>query len=225
MTFLLSSITPVIIFLFLVYHRDHINVPIKLLIYCFLGGFLAYFSAFIFELIGMIFINQISNHFLNTFGRSFLNAALPEELAKFSILYLIIWKKNSFDHYYSGIIYAVFVSLGLALIENITYLYQHGLNIAVTRAVLAVPMHGFCAVIMGYYFSKAKFGTPEERRKYLRKSFFIPIIFHGSYDFPLMYLRITDDPLLLFFLIIFFAITVIEFWRLGIKDIKLLTNR
>ena len=225
MTFLISSITPVIIFLYLVYHKDHVKEPLKLLLYCFLGGFLAYTLALLFELIVSIQVNQITDDLFKAICSAFLNAALPEELAKFSILYLIIWKRKNYDHYYSGITYAVFVSMGLALIENLTYVYYNS-DVAFARAVLAVPGHGFNAVIMGYYFSIAKFGAKENARMNLIKSLGMPIVFHGSYDFILLlFSQVTDDGgVAVSFLTVCLSLLVIRLWRVGIRDIKLLEN-
>ena len=64
---------------------------------------------------------------MSSFHQSFFEAAIPEEVAKFVMLYLLVWKSKELNHHYDGIVYSVFVSLGFALIENILYVFQGGL--------------------------------------------------------------------------------------------------
>ncbi len=222
MIFLIASITPVIIFLYLTYNKDNIKEPKILLSKCFFGGFLSVVLALIAEEILTYAGGIFNSPLLKSFYEGFIVAAAPEELSKFIILYWLIWKNINFDQYYDGIIYAVFVSMGFALVENIMYVSHGGLGIAFARAVLAVPGHGFFAVLMGYYLSLAKFSDGAKKRNFILKSIFFPILFHGFYDFTLLYLsKKSNDPLLCIMLIIFFTFIVIRLWRQGIKRIKM----
>ena len=221
MSFLTASITPVIIFLYLIYNKDHIKEPPAILAKCFFGGFLSIIITLILVSSLKFFIPEFSSPFSKSFYDAFLSAGLPEEFSKFLVLYWIVWKSKDFDQYYDGIIYAVFVSLGFALIENILYVLEGGMKVALMRAVLAVPGHGFFAVIMGYYLSLAKFHTGNQKTNLLLKSLFIPVLFHGLYDFTLMYAgNSKDNPLLIIGLMISFTIIVIKLWRVGLNRIK-----
>lgn len=221
MVFLISSVSPVIIFLYLIYNKDHIKEPPALLAKCFFGGFLSILLTLVLN-IPLEGIKPLFNGaFLKTFYDAFLSAALAEEFSKFIILYWIIWKSKEFDHHYDGIIYAVFVSLGFALVENLMYVYKGGLSVAVMRAILAVPGHGLDAVIMGYYFSLAKFHSGKEKTNLLVKSIFVPVLFHGLYDFLLMYGGNSNpSPLLILVLLISFTLLVIQTWRMGLRKIR-----
>jgi len=117
---------------------------------------------------------------------------------------------------------AVFVSLGFALIENILYVFQGGMTVAIARAFTAVPAHGFFAVIMGYYFSLSKFHADDDQRKgFLIKALLFPILVHGTYNFCLMYMSHENaNPLLSLLLMLLFTIVVIGFWIIGIRKIK-----
>ena len=223
MLLLISSITPVAIFLYLIYNKDHVKEPPMLLTKCFFGGILA----IIFTLILVIPISLLEplfpGNFLKSFYDAFLTAALPEEFSKFIILYWIIWKSKEFDHHYDGIIYAVFVSLGFALVENIMYVFgeEGGMQVAIMRAVLAVPGHGFFAVIMGYYFSIARFHEGTEKNRLLMTSLLMAVFFHGVYDFILMYMSANShSPLLIIVLVILFSYFIIRLWRIGLKKIE-----
>jgi RsiW-degrading membrane proteinase PrsW (M82 family) len=95
------------------------------------------------------------------------------------------------------------------------------MSVAIVRAIFSVPGHGLFGVLMGYYFSLAKFHESNKRIEYLIKSVLIAIIFHGGYDFVLMYMSAASDfPIVSVLLLIAFAWIVIKLWRLGISKIN-----
>lgn len=221
MTLLISSIFPVVIFLYMIYQKDHEKEPLSLLFKCLMGGCLSVVLSLAMSVplgtLGGVF----QGNFMSSFHQSFLEAAIPEEIAKFVILYFIVWKSKELNHNYDGIVYSVFVSLGFALIENILYVFEGGLGVAIMRAILAVPGHGLFGVMMGYYFSLARFYEGEKRRALLVKSLVVPILFHGAYDFLLFYMGASSENILLVvFLLILFAGLIILLWRKGFAKIK-----
>ena len=221
MTLLIASITPVLIFLYLIFKKDKNKEPIGLLAKCFFGGFIsiviALIIAFSMTYIGTAFQSPLFKSFYD----AFFVAAIPEEFAKFIILYWIIWKSKFFDEHYDGIIYAVFVSLGFALVENIMYVSE--IRIAFWRAILAVPGHGLFAVAMGYFLSLAKFYKQTNVQKYLVLSLVVPMGLHGTYDFLLMYVSSLTEADAGFAVILLgiFTVFIIFLWRFGIKKIKI----
>jgi RsiW-degrading membrane proteinase PrsW (M82 family) len=222
MSFLIASITPVIIFLYLTYRKDRIKEPAKILAWCFFGGFLSIILTLIIDAPLTPMVDSIANPLIKSFGDSFIVAAIPEEFSKFVVLYWIVWRNKDFDQHYDGILYAIFVSMGFALIENILYVFDGGMGVAMMRAVLSVPGHGFFAVLMGYYFSLAKFSEGRDRQRYLILSLAMPILFHGLYDFTLFYAGAKDtNPFVILLLMVFFTYLVIRLWRLGFQKIRL----
>ena len=221
MTFLIASITPVIIFLYLIYNKDRVKEPAKLLAKCFFGGFLSIIIALIIDGIIQAIFKEPSSALGSSFYNAFLLAGLPEEFSKFIIMYWLVWKSKDFDQHFDGIIYAVFVSMGFALVENIGYVSNYGLVTAVWRGVLSVPGHGFFAVIMGYYFSLARFHKGNEVNKLLLLSLLMPALFHGLYDFTLFYAdNKNGNSSISTILMIAFTIIVIQLWRVGLHRIK-----
>jgi RsiW-degrading membrane proteinase PrsW (M82 family) len=221
MQLLISSIFPVVIFLYMIYQKDHEKEPFILLAKSLFGGCLSILVSLLFSIPLSFIANLFPGALLSSFHQSFLEAALPEELAKFIVLYLIIWKNKEFNDHYDGIVYAVFVSLGFALVENILYVMKGGMTVAISRAVLSVPGHGLFGVLMGFYFSLARFHNQPLRRSFIFKALFFPILFHGLYDFILFYLsKSLNNYLILILLLISFAWLVIKLWRLGVSKIK-----
>ena len=114
---------------------------------------------------------------------AFFVAALPEEGAKLLALWLLLRRNPHFDEHFDCIVYAVFVSLGFATIENIGYVVmssEEWMSTAIMRALLAVPGHYAFAIMMGFYYAIYHFVDPS--RKNAAKIFLVPFVAHGVYD-------------------------------------------
>ncbi len=115
---------------------------------------------------------------------SFWGAAIPEELAKFFMLWLVLRKNPYFDERMDGIVYAVCVALGFAALENVLYLFSHAehfMQVGISRALTAVPGHFCDGVLMGYYYSLAHFATSARARNCVLM-LAAPVLVHGVYD-------------------------------------------
>lgn len=181
------AILPVAGLLIFIYFQDkYQKEPIKSLLKAFFGGWLAVLMD-----IGLVTTIEYSIGLFpilpdTVFYDSFLTAAIPEELCKFLIFMIFIWRDKNFDEYFDGIVYATFIGLGFACIENIEYVFMYGFGAGVSRALFAVPGHFLFGVLMGYFLSLAKF-IPEKRKKYIFLGLLFAIIAHGLYDWLLMF--------------------------------------
>ena len=112
---------------------------------------------------------------------------LAEEGFKFAVLRWRTWNAPEFNCQYDGVVYAVFVSLGFALWENIGYVLMFGLRTALARAVTAVPGHACFGVFMGVWYGIAKryalYGMPERAKRAKWLCVVVPMLLHGCYDF------------------------------------------
>lgn len=115
---------------------------------------------------------------------AFFQAAIPEEVFKFVVLRLAA-RRAAFDEPMDGVVYGVAASLGFATLENIAYVANGGLAVALTRALTAVPSHAFLGAIMGYFVGRAKFER-DRRSTLLGLALVVPILLHGLYDWPLL---------------------------------------
>lgn len=124
---------------------------------------------------------------LFTLFSSFIVVALTEELVKYLCLYIYPYRSRFFNEPMDGIVYAVMIGMGFATLENLMYALQYGLETIILRAFTAVPAHAAFAVIMGYYFGKAKFEENlKVRRKRLLFALLAPLLIHGVYDFLIL---------------------------------------
>lgn len=215
MTILLASLAPVLIILLYIYFRDKYDKePIVLLVKALAVG-----AAIV---IPVIFVERLLIELMPRSGRigeaayqAFVVAGSTEELFKFLALYLMVWKSPSFNEKFDGIVYAVFVSLGFAAIENVIYVLEGGMQTAVIRALTAVPAHAIFGITMGYYLGIAHM-YKELRSKYLFRALLVPIILHGFYDFILM---VEAGWLLMLFIPY-----VIVLYLMAMKKLKLLSD-
>jgi protease PrsW len=211
MNLLLLALAPVIVIALFVYFRDkYEKEPVKLLIFSLLLGAITVVPAILAELfIAKYAINF--EGFAHAGYESFIGAALPEELFKYLAFIILIWRNKNFNEKFDGIVYAVFISLGFAALENVLYVYGKGAGTGLLRAFTAVPGHALFGVAMGFHFAIAKF-EPEKRVKQLLWAFTIPFILHGFYDFILFSQNII--------LLLIFIPYIVFMWILGFKRMK-----
>jgi len=193
LTLLFTIVPPILILLFFVL-TDRFKEPKITIITVFFLGFLICLPAGILNQLSHDFFFNGSDYSENLTG-SFLGPAWAEELLKFSILYLIILKRDEFNEPMDGLVYGVVVSLGFATYENYTYVYEwastvakeenydflkFSYHVAKGRSYSAIPMHGLNGAVMGYYFGLYAFSG---NKKYLVLSLILPYLFHGFYNF------------------------------------------
>lgn len=165
-----------------VYFRDkYEKEPLSLLLKAFFAGFLAVIPAAALEMLFFNFETSAEPGILLIALHNFIFIGLTEELVKFSALYWIAYRKEEFNEPFDGIVYAVMVAMGFATSENITYVMNGGLTVAVIRIFTAVPAHATFGILMGYFVGLAKFRN--HHKPYLVIGVGTAILFHGSYDF------------------------------------------
>ncbi len=113
-----------------------------------------------------------------------------EEGAKYALLRYKTWREPEFNCQYDAVVYAVFVSLGFALWENIRYVLSYGFTTALIRAVTAVPGHACFGVFMGIWYGLAKrhdlSGNRESAKSCLVLALVLPALTHALYDYIAM---------------------------------------
>jgi RsiW-degrading membrane proteinase PrsW (M82 family) len=215
MTILIASLAPVFVILFYIYFRDKYDrEPIGLLIKALLLGVII--------VIPVIFVERLLLYLMPPAGKvgqaayhAFVVAGTTEELFKFLALYLLVWKSPSFNEKFDGIVFAVFVALGFAGVENVIYVLEGGMQTAITRAVTAIPAHAIFGITMGYYLGIARM-YKELRSNYLVRALVVPIILHGIYDFILM--------VEIGWLLLLFIPYLILLYFMAVKKIRLLSD-
>jgi len=184
MNLLFLALGPVFVIAMYVYYRDkYEKEPWRMLLVALVVGALLSIPVIFIEQFLVLFIPEkpLENYFYS----AFVVAGLTEEGFKFLAFILLIWRSQNFNEKFDGIVYAVFISLGFAGIENILYVMQGGAAVGLYRALTAVPAHALFGITMGYYFGLARF-YPSHRKFLISMAFLIPFLLHGFYDFCLM---------------------------------------
>jgi RsiW-degrading membrane proteinase PrsW (M82 family) len=184
MNLLISAIAPVFIIIIYIYIKDkYEKEPKRLLLLSFISG--AIVSILITTLLyfGFEFVLPLNNHYSiqEQFIKAFFVVGLSEEFSKYIIVRYVSQPRKAFTEPFDGIIYAVMVSMGFAATENLMYVMQGGMEVAILRAFTAVPAHAAFAIIMGYFMGKAKFSNNKVLLNFT--GLFLAILFHGAYDF------------------------------------------
>lgn len=185
-----AAVVPAIFLLVQVNKADRLEKePPKLLRTLVLQGVFSTFLALVTEIIGTGILDAIypGGGLAYEIAMNFLVVGLSEEGFKYLLLKRNTWNNPNFNCQFDGVVYAVFVSLGFALWENIKYVHSYGMLTALVRAVTAVPGHACFGVFMGVYYGIAKrhdYAGEWGRSKLCRMAaVIVPVFLHGLYDF------------------------------------------
>ena len=186
------------------FHR-YKKVHIPLLIILFVGGmgsgFLALFLNHIIEKY-TIFWPGATGQYYTIFGKNislissgfWFIVGMNEEFAKLIVLLGCVFSSRHLGEKFDGILFAVVVSLGFAVMENFYYLDHYGITVVIMRTVITIPAHLFMSIPMGYYVAKSRLEL--DSKKESKFGFIMSFIFlfggwlfssflHGLYDFLL----------------------------------------
>lgn len=210
-----AAVLPAIFLLVHVYRADKLEKePAPLLISLVLYGIAATFIALVLERAGSFLLGlwfeegSVAYNAIMYFGI----VAFSEEGAKYFLLRRRTWHSAAFNCQFDGVVYAVFVALGFALWENISYVLMYGLSTALVRAVTAVPGHACFGVFMGVYYGRAKRydndGDLVNAKRCRTMAVLMPALLHGAYDF----IATMEDPncewMFLVFVLALFAVSL-----------------
>ena len=225
------AVLPVLVLAFVVYRQDkYEKEPLGKLIKAFLFGALAILPAILLETMLSRFVPPVP--VVSGAYMGFVVAGCSEELCKLVMLYWAVWRSREFNEYFDGIVYACFVALGFACFENISYVlgqesFAEAMMTGSVRAMLSVPGHFLFGVMMGYYFSLAKFGQRvgeggQHRGRYLLLAFLVPMLMHGTFDSLLMIPESMESgqeavAAALFVLLLWFDVRM---WKWGVRRIR-----
>ena len=223
--YVIAAIGPAIYLLCYIYKQDTIEKePGKLLVSLFLMGCLAGVISCILEEIGDSALSRYMdpNSPSGEIITAFFIVAVVEEGSKFLLLKARSWKDINFNYRFDGVVYAVFVSLGFAALENIGYVFSFGLSVSLTRALLAIPGHMGFAVFMGAFYGRAKVcevhGDNLGKNLNLLIGYLVAVLLHGFYDATAMMQTTASTLIYIVFVIVMYIIVYRKIRRESATD-------
>ena len=220
-----AAVIPAIALLVYVYRQDRIEKePLPLLGALLLYGIAATAIAKVLERVGVFVVDPLTrnNPVLNDVLLYFFVVGFAEECTKYFLLKRRTWGIPEFNCRFDGVVYAVAVSLGFALFENIGYVFMSGLGAAAIRAVTAVPGHACFGVFMGCWYGQAyalhRQGDESTSRVFLVFAALLPSLLHGAYDFLAITGGYYSSWLFIGFVAVLFVVSFLLVRRLSQRD-------
>lgn len=176
---LIVAVAPAVFLLLYVYLRDkYEREPLGLIGVTFVLGAVGVIPAVALELASEAFFP------VPAFVEAFVFIGLIEEFVKFGAVRVKAYRSWHFNEVMDGVVYGVAAILGFATVENILYVLQTGLAVAVFRGILSVPNHAVWGGIMGFYLGLAKrdHTLRGSAGNQIIKGLAIVVILHGLYD-------------------------------------------
>lgn len=185
-----AAVIPALFLLAYVYRQDRVEKePPRLLALLVLQGIFATAIAKVLERAGLFVVSSVAREGTVLFSALlyFGVVGFAEEGAKYFLLKRRTWGIPDFNCRFDGVVYAVFVSMGFALWENLGYVFTYGIGTALIRAVTAIPGHACFGVYMGCWYGQAFAfhcqGDEPRSRTCRRMAVVLPAVLHGAYDF------------------------------------------
>lgn len=185
-----AAVIPAAVLFWFIYKSDRAEKePLGMLLSLVFFGIISTLLALAAEKLGTLILDLLfrKNSLIYALLLYFVVVAISEEGFKYLLLRWRTWRSAEFNYQFDGIVYAVAVSLGFALWENLSYVAIYGLSTALIRAVTAVPGHACFGVFMGAWYGFAKKYDKQRNHALSRLCRFlallIPVLLHGTYDF------------------------------------------
>lgn len=188
--YFIAALAPAIYLMSYIYRQDTIEKePSSLLWACIGRGVIAALLSIVLETVGqrVLDLSPINeNTLIGVMVANFLVVGAVEEGMKYLLMGRLTWRNPNFDCRFDGIVYAAFTSLGFAAFENVEYVFQYGLSVALPRAFLSIPGHLGFSVIFGCFYGRAKLAANEGRHTKaaaeIIAGYIIAVFLHGTYD-------------------------------------------
>lgn len=209
-----ASVVPAVFLMIKVYRSDRLEKENPALLKSLVGaGVLSTFLALLEERIGNSILSLVVEPGTTLYNvlLYFVIVALSEESSKYVFLKRKTWANREFNCQYDGVVYAVFVSLGFALWENVSYVLHYGLTSAIIRALTAIPGHACFGVFMGVFYgisrANAFVGKQKASKFYRALSLIVPVLLHGAYDYIASQQEAGSGWYFVFFVVLLFALS------------------
>ena len=187
---ILLAVLPALLLLWYVRKKDRLEAEPPGLIWTLVGfGAASVILAMALETAGLFVLTKVSSRSAILFQllQWFLVVGVGEELSKYIVLRWRTWYNNAFNCTFDAMVYAVAVSAGFALAENIMYMFRYGGSVLFVRGIVSIPAHICFSVFMGVFYGAAKkyelAGESANAKRASVLAVMVPALAHGAFDF------------------------------------------
>ena len=182
------------------YHKDrHLPEPLAHLLLAFTLGMLSFWlGLLLYQGLGVLNLRfdafeLARSHPVGLLFYAVFAIGVIEELAKIIPFFIVVLRFREFNEPVDGIIYASFIALGFAAVENFHYLpYLTGAE-ALARGFAGPVVHIVFASIWGYYIGCARL-RGSALAKPILASLAVTAVLHGAYDYAVIALPVSALP-------------------------------
>lgn len=200
--YIIFGVLPSFIWLFYYLKEDLHPEPKKMILKIFIYGALATIPVFFIQIYLSDFL-KTSLLFANypiilSLIKWFLIIALTEEIFKYLVVKLAVFKSRELDEPVDIMIYMIVAALGFAAVENILYLLsplaaasllQATITISFIRFIGATFLHTLCSALIGYFIAIAC-SRQEKRFRFTVLGIVLAVLLHGLYNFSIITLNV-----------------------------------
>lgn len=181
---ILLAIIPAIVILYFTINK-YGPVHLYSFLICLALGMLSTLPAFQVERLEFLFPASTRGEGWSLFFIAFVFVGLGEELIKFLMLFAFAYYFKKIKTIGSGIMYAMVIGMGFALVENVFYAYIYPISTVAVRSFTAVPAHGIFAIITGYFLGMG-FSKKQLDFALIFRGLLFATLLHGIYDWLIL---------------------------------------
>jgi RsiW-degrading membrane proteinase PrsW (M82 family) len=182
---ILISVAPCVFWLWIIYKKDkYAPEPLSLIIRTF---FIGAGMAIPVAVVEYLIFPGGSKGNLSLVGaayQAFIVAGVTEEVGKFLVVRLTMYKSVHFEEPADGLVYAAAAALGFAALENVVYLISFGWQTILIRGLVSNLAHVLFSGFWGYPLALTKLGILKNKG-WVWLGLFTAIVAHGIFDFLL----------------------------------------
>jgi len=173
---------PIVALIHYFYLKNQHHKTLHLMIQAFWHGMICVAPVLLFKFI--LVSEQIATVSL---PHSVFFSSIPEELIKWGLFLVVFFRHQAFNKPIDGITYAIAVSLGFAVVENIIYLLIYSGKLVLSKAIFTTFSYVLLGILMGYFMGKAKFATKVKRILLAGLALLLSMSLHILYDYGFLY--------------------------------------
>ncbi len=193
-----SAIIPTWFLLWWFWRSDKFTQPPRLIWNTFFLSLASIVPAYLLSQLLSPFVRTQTNEIDAAVFEALFQVAIPEEFAKFCVLFFYCARQNLFKNPMDGVVYGATASMGFAVFENVVFAIDSNIPTASMRAGTSIIGHCALGIIMGSFITlheiskryyKEKIVSRGQLSYFLGMAILVPIFIHTFYEAPLFLLE------------------------------------